>query len=295
MRLRVFSMVALLLLLGAAGCERPDSVALTAETEDPGFRRGNDLKRQGRNQEALSEYLKVIEKRGLNNAPEAHLEAGLIYSEHFKDPIAAIYHFRKYRELKPNSPQYDLVRQRIEAARREFSKSIPLPAQASDSLVDRRDMTDMVQRLQRENDQLKSELAAFRAGRSPSNSPPAAAADNDETPAREPARVAAEVSPVTRGPVQPAEETQDTPVAPPRQVAATPPARPPVAQPAQTAQRPAQGSYRRHTVAPKDNLYSLSLRYYGTRSRWRDIYAANRDVMRSDTDLRPGMELKIPQ
>jgi len=30
------------------------------------------------------------------------------------------------------------------------------------------------------------------------------------------------------------------------------------------------------------------------RARWRDIYAANRNVMKSESDLKVGMELKIP-
>jgi len=60
------------------------------------------MERSGQNQIALEAFLKVIEKRG-DDAPESHLEAGLIYLNHIKDPIAAIYHFRKYIEIKPNS------------------------------------------------------------------------------------------------------------------------------------------------------------------------------------------------
>jgi nucleoid-associated protein YgaU len=62
-----------------------------------------------------------------------------------------------------------------------------------------------------------------------------------------------------------------------------------------TTTRPTNGSYRRVTVGKGDTLFSLAQRYYGNRSRWRDIYAANRDVMKSESDLRLGMEIKIPQ
>jgi nucleoid-associated protein YgaU len=48
-------------------------------------------------------------------------------------------------------------------------------------------------------------------------------------------------------------------------------------------------------VGKGDTLFSLAQRYYGNKSRWRDIYAANRDVMKSEGDLRIGMEVKIPQ
>jgi nucleoid-associated protein YgaU len=49
-----------------------------------------------------------------------------------------------------------------------------------------------------------------------------------------------------------------------------------------------------HTVEKGDTLMSISQHYYGTRSKWRDIYAANREVMKSENDLKIGMQLKIP-
>jgi nucleoid-associated protein YgaU len=47
-------------------------------------------------------------------------------------------------------------------------------------------------------------------------------------------------------------------------------------------------------VQQGDTLYRLSTQYYGTGRRYREIYEANRDVMRSEIDLRIGMQLKIP-
>jgi nucleoid-associated protein YgaU len=47
-------------------------------------------------------------------------------------------------------------------------------------------------------------------------------------------------------------------------------------------------------VSKGDTLFSLAQKYYGDRARWRDIYAANRDVLTSENALRLGMELKIP-
>lgn len=329
MRCRLFSWFAFVLLLALVGCERSDTSVFTVESDEPGFRRGKDLVKQGRNQEALNEFLKVIEKRGLDNAPESHLEVGILYQHHIKDPIAAIYHYRKFRELKPNSPQADLVRQRIDAAMRDFARS--LPGQPLENQLDRLDMSDLASRLQRENDKLKAELAAARAGR------PAPAASDDDTPASdetpaenaEPASqprsvpAAADNSPIQRAadanqgaspvtvsaptrPAVPASQpvmvrpptvvVQQQPAATPRPTSQTPTptARPQTQTPA-TASRPATGTYRRHVIAKGDTLYSLAQRYYGNRSRWRDIYNANRDVMRSPDDYKIGMELKIPQ
>jgi len=305
-----------------AGCERSDTSPFTAEIDEPGYRRGKELIKQGRNQEALSEFQKVIDKRGLSNAPESHLEVGLLYQYHIKDPIAAIFHYRKFRELKPNSQQADLVRQRIDAATRDFAKT--LPGQPLENQLDRLDMSDQVLRLQRENEKLKTDLAAARAGRATSDTAAApAAAETEETPAAAPERPAVaaanDTSPVVRASI----DNDAIPVAVP-----TPPTRPaiaptqtqpnryqapptaattrPAAQPTTTAARPTSptttttrpattGQYRRHTISKGDTLFSLAQRYYGNRSRWRDIYAANRDVMKSEGDLRIGMELKIPQ
>jgi tetratricopeptide (TPR) repeat protein len=301
MRSRLFSLFALAVLLLAAGCDRSDISPFTVEGDEPGYRRGKDLIKQGRNQEALSEFQKVIEKRGLNNAPESHLEVGLLYQYHIKDPIAAIYHYRKFRELKPNSQQADLVRQRIDAATRDFARS--LPAQPLENQLDRLDMSDYAQRLQRENDKLKTDLASAKSNKpTPETAPAETTPESTPAPAPTPTRAATnDTSPVMRAALE--TEPAPAPVAPvtTARPPATQPVRPPVSAttsrpPASTpTTRPAAGTYRRCTIAKGDTLFSLAQKYYGNRSRWRDIYAANRDVMKSEGDLRIGMELKIPQ
>ena len=52
----------------------------------------------------MTAFLKVIDKRG-EDAPESHLEVGLLYLQHINDPLSAIYHFRKFLALRPNSQQ----------------------------------------------------------------------------------------------------------------------------------------------------------------------------------------------
>jgi len=321
MRSRLFILFALAAMIFVAGCERSESSPFTAEIDEPGYRRGKELKKQGRNQEALSEFLKVLDKRGLSDSPESHLELGLLYEKHINDPIAAIFHYRKFRELKPNSQQADLVRQRIDAATRNFARTLPgLPLE---NQLDRTDMSDMVLQLQRENEKLKTSLAAARAGRAvPDAIAPTATPDAETNQLPESERPAlaavADVSPVVRA----APDTESTAVS----VVSPPAVRPPlVSTPAQTQQtryqpptapttitrpattrpgatsattatRPAAtGTLRKHTISKGDTLYSLAQKYYGNRSRWKDIYNANKDVMRSADDYKIGMELKIPQ
>lgn len=279
-----------------AACERVEQGNFMAEVDEQGFRRGKELIRQGRNQEALTEFQKVIEKRGLNNAPESHLELGLLYQYHIRDPIAAIYHYRRFRELKPTSPQADLVRQRIDAATREFAGTLPGDPMSN---LEKYDMTDVVQQLQRENEQLKTELARARAAVVPrptrrdalpleesenvvETNGPAHLAQNDSplvSPDQGPVETAPALPPPTRSGIlnPPTPATSQATSTPPRTV------------------QPPPSSGRKHVIVKGDTIMSLAQKYYGNRSRWRDILEANRDQLRSQDDpLRIGMELKIP-
>lgn len=276
MRFRFFPLCLCVLatLFFSAGCGRHDADSVTAEIDEPGYRRGKELVRLGRNQEALAAFLKVVEKRG-DEAPESHLELGILYQQHIKDPIAAIYHYRKFRELKRNSPQADLVRQRIDAATREFART--LPGQPLDNQADRLELLRKMDEIQRENLQLKEQLIALRAQAvgHPRHAPP------------QPTSGAYAAADIERSPVIP---VQDAPIQ------HAPPQRPPQQQ-TQTAPVPPANNtaYRRHIVVKGDTLFSLAQRYYGNRSRWRDIYAANRHVLPNESALTIGMELRIPQ
>lgn len=48
---------------------------------------------------------------------QAHLEFGLLCDERLGDPVSAIYHYRRYLELQPNSEQRQLVEDYIQRAR----------------------------------------------------------------------------------------------------------------------------------------------------------------------------------
>jgi tetratricopeptide (TPR) repeat protein len=281
-RLSVFVLSAIIALLSVTGCERSDPLALTAEADDPTYRQAQQLEKQGHNQEALASYLKVIAKRG-ESAPESHLEAGLIYLEHIKDPIAAIYHFRKFLELQPNARQAVYVNGMVETAKREFART--LPARPLESQAERMNLLDQIGRLQRENDELKGELVALRNGETAPTlrttvvptggtaarafiTPPSVATDSPVSAAPEPARLP---------------EARPTVQVPPPSLPAAAPTRPAAA-----------ATGRTHVVQKGDTLFSLAQKYYGNRSRWRDIYEANRAVLPNQNALGIGMELRIP-
>jgi LysM repeat protein len=287
-RLNIPALLACAALLWVAGCDRGDSLTLSSETDEPFYRQGQQLSKQGRNQEALNAYLKVIAKRD-ETAPESHLEVGLILLRHVKDPIAAIYHFRKYLELQPNSRQAVYVRGLIDTSKREFART--LPATPLESQADQLEKQDQIDRLLRENDQLKAELASLRGGVSAPPVRSRATLENDDStgapvitiPVTQP-EIVPEDSTAAAVPVQ-ASPAEDTPLIQ---------AAPPVAPTRPAAAKPTAATGRTHTVAKGDTLFSLAQKYYGNRSKWRDIYAANRDVLPHETALKPGMQLKIP-
>lgn len=286
-RRKITAILALLASLLAAGCGDRDHQVTAAETDDPFFIQGRQLQKQGRNPEALTAFLKVIEKRGERASAESHFEVGQIYLNHTKEPVEAYHHFKKYLELQPNSRQAELVRGMAKVALREFART--LPGRPMDDQSVRLQADDEVAKLRRENDELRAELAVLRGGGA---MPVNRAARMITLPIE--SRAAA--IPVPTAPVVGA-SMLDTAVRPP-----VTPARP-IVQPAPAAvssvtsvrtapaPKPAPPTGRTHTVAAKETLFSVSKRY-GVKLE--DLFAANRDVMRTMTDLKPGMTLKIP-
>lgn len=266
-RLSILWFLSLAALALVAGCERSTDSPFTAEDDDSDYRRGEDLLRQGRDQEALAAFQQVIDRRA-GDAPESQLDLGILYEQHIKDPIAAIYHYRKYLELQPNSKKADYVRQRIDAATRDFAST--LPVQPLGNQLDLLTLRDKFARLQAENAQLRAQLGA------------SASAFN--VAARPLASGVPPPAPDAQGPL--AINPADSPVAP------APPPKASASQ-AQKPQKPA-ANVRQHTVVRGDTLASIARHYYGNKARWQQIYEANRDVMKNQNDLKIGMVLKIP-
>ena len=68
--------ILLVSLIGLVGCA-PSGVEVVGETNEKQYQLGQDFKNQGRMEEALSAFERVIDAR--RDAPESHLEAGYIY------------------------------------------------------------------------------------------------------------------------------------------------------------------------------------------------------------------------
>jgi nucleoid-associated protein YgaU len=71
-----------------------------------------------------------------------------------------------------------------------------------------------------------------------------------------------------------------------------PPPRPTPAPVAASA--PAPKPARTYTVRPGDTLSRIAGSVYGDASQWRKIYEANREQMKTETDIKIGQSLVIP-
>jgi nucleoid-associated protein YgaU len=227
---------------------------------------------------AQEAFLKVISKRG-DDAPESHLEVGAIYLDHIKDPFAAMYHLKKYRELKPNGANRDAVSDQIERAEKEIIRRV---MQKVGSPVQRQlnelDYEDRIEKLQAENATLLSEITNLRrdlTAQSRTTSPVAPIGSVDRR-----ATTAATMQPVQSVPTKPVQAVPNR--APVRTAPSPPPTAPP------------SSSGRTYVVQRGDNLYKISMQFYGTGRRVQEIYELNRDRLQSPEAVPTGVELRLP-
>lgn len=52
--------------------------------------------------------------------------------------------------------------------------------------------------------------------------------------------------------------------------------------------------YTDYTVQKGDTLQKISNKMFGTTKKWKKIFEANKDILRSPDKLRPGMKIRIP-
>jgi LysM repeat protein len=252
--------LALLTLGLAAGCGNATKLVAVPETADPQYQTGEEMLKENRPDDALAAFLNVIKARE-DDAPESHLETGLLLLNVKNDPISAIYHFQKYLVAKPTSDQAPRVAELIETAKKNFARSLPMhPVSAYDEA----DLMDQIKTLQTENENLRQQLAGGPAVRLTSGIP----FGNPVTTLAPVTPVANPGAPAPRTPV-PVTATAVTPVT-------------------------ATASGKTYTVKDHDTLSSISQALYGTRSRWQDIYNLNRDKLSSPESLHAGQVLNLP-
>jgi tetratricopeptide (TPR) repeat protein len=134
------------------GCAQTGSLTDADQERDPFYQKAKKLA-DASDYRGASEFY----EKALMNNPEsapAHFELGLLFDEKLGDPIAAIYHYRQYLALRPDSDKKQLVQDFIERASLSLAGKLP-HAPASDP--------NEVARLRSENAGLMQENLALKA------------------------------------------------------------------------------------------------------------------------------------
>jgi hypothetical protein len=134
-----------------SGCGSSDLPGI--EENDSSYDRGRAHLRQGNEEEALDEFLSVT--RRILQSPQSHIEVGrlLMKLESRRDPVAAIYHYRRFLELSPESKESATVEQLIVTAEREILRKLP-----GEPYIEHLEALG----LREENNRLKRELSDMR-------------------------------------------------------------------------------------------------------------------------------------
>ena len=147
---KLLSIILLSVLISSCGQSGP----IVEEVDDSAFQRGRSFLKVGKDEEALDEFLSVT--RRTINCPKSHLEVGRLFLtlKSRKDPISAIYHFRRFLLLENESREAPKVRQLIVTAEHEIIRELPGEPYS--------DLLDSLS-LKKENDRLTREIADLRA------------------------------------------------------------------------------------------------------------------------------------
>src|SRR5437867_11036972 len=151
----------LVLGLGLSGCFPSGHSQLDEEKDShflAGKSRANALDYEG----ALDCFEKALETNP--HSALAHFEAGLLYEKQKQDHAAAIYHFKRFLQLRPGSGYVEVVKQHILACKQELAKTVSL-GPVTQSL--QREFEQLAQ----QNKILQEEVAMWRAKARPQSPP----------------------------------------------------------------------------------------------------------------------------
>lgn len=264
------------------GCSRSASRLDQEEENSPLMERALREKRFGNDDTALELFRKTLDKEP--SLARAHLEIAFLLDKKTGDYVLAIYHYNRYLELRPTSDKRELIQERIRMAKLAFAATISgVSSNGAQHMIA---LEKENSALRMENDlirgqvrDLQSRLHSIAIGPPASSNPPAGNMSVVRAPDVN------ESMPDGVAGSRIGENTQGISVTTTQVVVA-----------GDSHKAPPSGNRKgtTYTVQRGDTLAKIALKFYQNSKRWNDIYNANRGIMRTDKDLRPGMTLKIP-
>lgn len=214
-----------------------------SDKKDPHYIRGRKLVNAMDYYGAAEAFEKALAANPRSAA--AHLELGILNEERFNNFARAIYHYEKFLELDPNSPQAPNIRPRILACKQELAKTVSLGpvTQPLQKELDR--LTTENQQLRQQVEALGAQLAQSQAALASAQRPSGTTAlggQPDSQPADQPTG-----GPAGQRPLGSANQRAFKPAN--------------VATVRSEVAPPASGSPRVHMVQSGDTLYSIARRY----------------------------------
>lgn len=256
------------------GC-KPRAVQSDSQDEkNPYYQRAKSKLQERDYKDAVRNFHLAIEMNPRNAA--AHLELGLLYEEKLQDYSYAIYHYRRYLELRPNAEKADLVKQFVERSKLALAATIAnTPLDSGDEIARLRqensNLLQQVEYLSRTNEMLELKVAQLQSIPAESRAPVIVQTNVYLVPTR--------TNVVQSVPVTNADATAVT------------------VQPSEAPKPPPVATPRKYVVQKGDTLYSISLKVYGRKDKWMVIYQANKGVIGPPPSytLRVGQTLTIPK
>jgi LysM repeat protein len=142
------------------GCH-PGGRATVDEEKEPQFLIGRNRVNAMNFRGAIEAFEQALEMNPRSAA--AHFELGWLYAEKEADEAAAIYHYQKYLQLRPNASNAENIRQHILRLKHELAKAVmPIPP-SSDLLRQLDQVVQEKQQLQGEVDRLQRQIAQMSA------------------------------------------------------------------------------------------------------------------------------------
>ena len=183
---RLYLAFAAALALGGCNQATDKDPAQTDSDSNPNYKQAQQDLDSNNPQGAVTDYQAALAANP--KLPGAHYELGMIYANKLNDPISAIYHFKRFLDLSPNTDKKDQVQAVIDKQGAAYAASLP---NAGPSADDMSKLQAQNASLQKEVDDANNTISQLQGKLSKREEAAAAAPAPAPTPMESPAPVIA--------------------------------------------------------------------------------------------------------